>query len=123
MRPVWRAIGWAIVVFVVWQSLTSHPISIGIEQGDKFEHVAAYATLMLWFAQLETGLRSRVAYAIGFIALGVALEFAQRLTDYRTFDVADMVANSAGVLAGWMVSPPRGPDITRFVERVVLRVS
>jgi VanZ family protein len=34
------------------------------------------------------------------IALSVALEFAQRLFPYRTFDPVDMVANSIGALMG-----------------------
>ena len=43
--------------------------------------------------------RTRLAYATGFIAMGVALEILQRMTGYRTFDVLDMAANAAGVLS------------------------
>jgi len=42
--------------------------------------------------------RARLTYATGFIAMGIALEFAQGTTGYRTFDVLDMAANAAGVL-------------------------
>src|SRR3981081_3201545 len=116
VRRVWRTIGFGLVMLVIWLSLTPHPIEIPVENGDKLGHVAAYATLMFWFAQLDTRYRMRVVYAIGFVLLGVALEFAQRLTDYRTFEVADMGADAAGVLFAWVASPPRGPDVTRFVE-------
>ena len=92
VRRVWRAIGFGLVVLVIWLSLTPQPIEIPVEQGDKLGHITAYATLMFWFAQLDARHRMRVAYAIGFVMLGVALEFAQRLTDYRTFEVVDMVA-------------------------------
>ena len=34
------------------------------------------------------------------VFLGVALEFAQRLVPSRSFEIADMVANALGVLAG-----------------------
>jgi VanZ family protein len=119
IRRVWRAIGVALVMLVIWLSLTPHPIEIPVENGDKLGHVAAYATLMFWFAQLDTRYRKRVAYAIGFVLLGVALEFAQRLTDYRTFEVADMGADAVGVLFAWVASPPRGPDVIGFVERVL----
>jgi len=44
------------------------------------------------------------------------LEFAQRLTDYCTFELADMGADAVGVLFGWLVSPPRGPNMIGFVE-------
>jgi hypothetical protein len=47
------------------------------------------------------------------------LEFAQRLTHYRTFEVADMGANTVGVLLGWIASPRRGPNLIGFVERVL----
>jgi VanZ family protein len=119
VRRVWRTIGFGLVVLVIWLSLTPHPIEIPVENGDKLGHVAAYATLMFWFAQLDTRHRMRLAYAIGCVLLGVALEFAQRLTDYRTFEVADMGADAVGVLFAWFASPPRGPDVIGFVERVL----
>jgi VanZ family protein len=119
VRRVWRAIGVGLVMLVIWLSLTPHPIEIPVENGGKLGHIAAYATLMFWFAQLDTRPRVRLAYAIGFVLLGVALEFAQRLTDYRTFAVADMGADAVGVLFAWVASPPRGPDVIGFVERVL----
>jgi VanZ family protein len=121
VHRVWRAIGVGLVILVIWLSLTPQPIEIPVEQGDKLGHIAAYATLMVWFAQLDRRHRVRVAYAIGFVALGIALEFAQRLTDYRTFEVPDMVADAVGVLFGWVASPPRGPDVIGFVKRALLR--
>jgi glycopeptide antibiotics resistance protein len=33
--------------------------------------------------------------------MGVALEFAQGATGYRSFEVLDMAANAAGVALGW----------------------
>jgi VanZ family protein len=119
LRRAWRVIGVGLVLFVIWVSLTPNPIDIPVEHGDKLGHIAAYATLMFWFAQLHKRHRTRLAYAIGFITLGVALEFAQRLTDYRTFEVADMGADSVGVLFAWIASPPRGPDVIGFVERML----
>ena len=117
LRRVWRAIGIGLIVVVIWLSLTPHPVEIPVEQGDKLGHFAAYGTLMFWFAQLDARERTRLGYAIGFVALGVALEFAQGLTDYRVFEVADMVANAIGVLLGWVSAPPRGPDVLGFLER------
>ena len=117
LRRVWRAIGIGLIVVVIWLSLTPHPVEIPVEQGDKLGHFAAYGTLMFWFAQLDARHRKRLAYVAGFVALGVALEFAQGLTDYRMFEVADMVANAIGVLLGWISAPPRGPDMLGFLER------
>jgi glycopeptide antibiotics resistance protein len=55
---------------------------------------------MFWFAQLYQTTRARLAYAAGFIAMGISLEFVQRALGYRSFEVLDMLANSAGVLLG-----------------------
>ena len=75
-----------------------------MDQGDKLEHLLAYGTLMFWFCVLYRPLRVRAAYAAGFIAMGIALEFVQRWLGYRSFEVADMVANTAGVGVGWSVA-------------------
>ena len=45
----------------------------------------------------------RIAFAVAFITMGVALEFLQGMTGYRTFDVFDMLANAVGVALGWLI--------------------
>src|SRR5438046_4145168 len=120
VRRVWRTVGFGLIALVIWLSLTPQPIEIPVENGDKLGHVAAYATLMFWFAQLDTRHRMRLAYAIGFVMLGVALEFAQRLTDYRTFEVADMGADAVGVLSAWAASPASGAGCDRFCRARVV---
>ena len=119
LRRTWRAIGVGLILLVIWLSLTPRPIEIPVEQGDKLGHLAAYGTLMFWFAQLGARRRTRLGYAVGFIALGIALELAQGLTDYRVFEVADMIANATGVLLGWIIAPPRGPDALGFMQRML----
>ena len=59
---------------------------------------------MLWFCLLYANRGTRIAYAALWIAMGIALEFAQRATGYRNFEVFDMYANAIGVLIGWAVS-------------------
>ncbi len=99
MRAALIAAGWLWAAGIVWLSLTPSPPQVELAQGDKLGHFAAYAALMFWFALLHPARRPQ--FAIGFIALGIALEFAQGATPYRTFDVFDMAANALGVLAGW----------------------
>jgi VanZ family protein len=65
--------------------------------GDKLGHFAAYGLLMFLFCQIYA---RRIAFALGCIAVGIALEFLQGMTGTRTFDVVDMLANAAGVLLG-----------------------
>jgi VanZ family protein len=85
---------------------------LNVEHIDKLEHVVAYGALMFWFAFLYRGARARIGYALLWIAMGVGLEFAQRATGYRSFELADMAADMLGVLAGWAgaaaLSLPRG---------------
>jgi VanZ family protein len=120
LHRLWTAIGYLLIAFVVYSSLTPTPITIPVEHGDKYGHMVAYGTLLLWFAQLHRGARSRLLWACAFVAMGIALEFAQRLTDYRTFEAADMIADAFGVLMGWVVAPPRSPWLLERIESRVL---
>ena len=104
LRALWLAIGWGLVATIVWLSVTPRPPDIGIEHGDKLGHFAAYGAVMFWFCQLYPRLAARAAYAAGFIAMGVALEFVQRSLGYRTFEVLDMVADAVGVGLGLVVA-------------------
>lgn len=92
--------GWLYAAAIVWLSLSPSPPDPGFAYGDKLGHFAAYALLMFWFGYLYRRSQVRIAYALLWIALGVALEFAQAATSYRSFELADMAANTLGVLAG-----------------------
>jgi VanZ family protein len=101
MRPLWLAVGWAMVAVIIWLSLTPSPPKVDFEHSDKVGHFLAYGSLMFWFAQLYIARRTRLAYAAGFAAMGVTLEFIQGWTGYRDFEVYDMLANGTGVALGW----------------------
>jgi hypothetical protein len=53
----------------------------------------------------------RMRIAAGFVALGIALEFVQGWTGFRFFSYADMAADAAGVMLGWLAAPPRLPSL------------
>ena len=101
MRILFVAAGWGFAAIIVWLSLTPSPPHLDIEQGDKLGHFFAYGTLMYWFCLLYPGHTSRIAYALLWVAMGIVLEFAQGQLGYRTYEVADMFANTLGVLIGW----------------------
>lgn len=92
--------GWLYAAAIVFLSLTPSPPDPGFEHGDKVGHLLAYALLMFWFCVLYRYRYTRLAYGIGWVFLGVALEFAQGATGYRNFELSDMAANTLGVLAG-----------------------
>ena len=118
-RKLSLVIGWLLVLLVIYLSLAPISIEVPVEEGDKFGHVAAYAALMLWFANLFESLNRRIGFAIGFVVLGVVLEFMQGWTGYRTFEVADMAADAFGVAAGWALAPPRLPNFLQRFEKFV----
>ena len=109
-RHVWLAGSWLLVGLVVYLSLTPHPPEpFSFSNADKLEHGIAYGSLALWFCQIYLSTRSRVFVLAALIGLGIGLEFVQGWTGYRTFDVRDMVANSIGVMLGFlMVLTPLG---------------
>jgi len=117
VRRLWLVVGWVLVLLVVYLSLTPSPIEVPIEQGDKFSHALAYLVLMSWFANFYETPIQRAGLALGFILLGVGLEFVQRWTGYRSFDVIDMVAGTAGVVLGWVLAPPRTLNFLELVEK------
>ncbi|HEY6241813.1 MAG TPA: VanZ family protein [Burkholderiales bacterium] len=99
-RRIWLLLGWGMVATVVVLSLI--PVEVDLGEGrDKVAHFVAYGSLSFWFGMLIEGRGRQFLAALGFAAMGVALEFLQGLTDYRTFEVADMVANAIGAALGF----------------------
>lgn len=110
----WKAAGWVLVLAIIAFSLMPSPPDLGVNQGDKLGHLAVYGLATLWFAQPYTGLRQRIGLALGMVALGIALEYGQRATGYRSFEVADMLADALGVAIGWLLAPPRLPNLLNW---------
>jgi VanZ family protein len=121
-QRLWLVIGIGLVLTVVYLSLTPQAPELGFEQSDKLGHLLAYGTLMNWFCQLYDGRGRRIALAAGFVALGIALELVQGMTDYRTADPMDALANAAGVMIGWLCALPRaGKWLARLEDFSVRR--
>ena len=89
-----------MVVAIVVLSLI--PLDIDLSEGkDKWGHILMYCGPMFWFGLLYSAMGRQLQVALAFVALGIVLEFLQRETGYRSFEVADMVADGVGVLLGW----------------------
>lgn len=118
VRKSWLAVGWLGVGLVVFLSLTPTPPQVDLgAYTDKWEHLTVYALLMWWFCELQASLPSRARIGLRLVALGIALEFAQRMTGIRTFEVSDMVAGALGVVVGWVLAPPRTPNLLDWCQR------
>lgn len=100
---LWSALGWALVAAVVIGSLVPGEVVSAVHVSDKVMHAGAYGVLMVWFA----GFYKHAAYpviAIVLIVLGLTLDLLQLLTPTRTFDLNDVLMNSAGVVVGFLLA-------------------
>ncbi|MFZ5576263.1 MAG: VanZ family protein [Pseudomonadota bacterium] len=99
---LWRAGGWLGIALTLVFSLG--PPTVGEDDSglDKLAHLAGYALLMFWWAQLVVARRWRLALAV--IAFGAAIELLQGLTPARQPDPVDALANATGVLLGWGIA-------------------
>lgn len=118
---IWTLIGLGFVLVVVYLSLTPEPPDASRILDVKAGHFAAYAWLMLWFAQIHATHRTRFAIAIALVAMGVALEYIQGTTTYRTFAYADMIDNTLGVIAGWTLASTRLGGALGAIEMTLSR--
>lgn len=121
LARLWLEAGWLLVAAIVFLSLTPAPPDLGVDQGDKIGHFAAYGLTTLWFAQVYTARHQRVRLVIGMVVMGIAMEYAQRATGYRSFEVADMLADATGAGLGWLAAPPRLPSLFSWVEKRLAR--
>ncbi len=113
---LWFAVGCGLVGLVVYLSLTPDPIQTpGIEFGDKIGHYLAYFSLVFWFSQLYLNPRHGRLFLL-FVLMGVLLEFVQAQTGYRTFQYADMAANTFGALCGWSLARTRCSQILLYID-------
>ena len=122
LRKLWLSIGWLLVILVCYLSLVSDPPTIGALGSDNVAHLLAYGTLMLWFLQLYPISRQPIM-AVGFVAMGILLEFLQGLTGVRSFEYADMLANTGGVMLGWLLGKTRFSAALETLEKHILRLS
>lgn len=83
---------------------------------DKFEHLAAYVVLAVWF----TGLVVRDRYGTvvaGLLTLGASIEVLQGLMNIgRSAEWLDMFANSLGIGLGFLIALRLTGDWSRRFE-------
>jgi VanZ family protein len=117
VRKLWFMIGIAIVVLLWALSLMPAPPHVGIHNADKFGHFIMYGGTMWWWGQLWSRFRTHAILAILLTLMGVAAEFAQGATSWRSFDINDMIANGIGVVIGWVILyTPLGSLLTRLTS-------
>lgn len=121
LRFFWLAIGYALVVLVVFLSLTSNPVDTGLNfpYEDKIYHAFAYFTLMFWFSQIYHDRFQRNMIAVVFILMGLSLEYLQSFDPKRFAEFGDMVANTTGVALGLLMALSGAKNILLKIEKVL----
>lgn len=117
LRFLWLALGYGLVMMVVYLSITSEPIDMGqlFLYEDKVYHAFAYFTLMIWFAQIYHDRFQRNMIALVFIFMGLLLEYLQSIDPARLAEVADVLANIIGVAIGfYMATTPLKNTLVKF---------
>ena len=116
IERLWRVAGWLGIVATLALSLTPPTLGENNSHTDKLVHMAGYAVLMFWWAQMVGFPRWRLALAV--VLFGGAIELLQGLTPDRMPDLLDVFANTLGVLLGWFAARrvPRLPPLlaTRY---------
>jgi hypothetical protein len=115
-RKAWLGLGAAFVALVVYLSLSISTIDAGRIEDVKTGHFLAYFWLMFWYSQVYRRLAVRFAIAAALVAMGVALEYLQGLTTYRTFAFSDMRDNALGVAAGLALGWGAGGTVLARLE-------
>ncbi len=110
---IWRWTGWFGTVVTLVLSLMPPVLDDHVGHTDKIVHLAGYTLLMFWWAQLVTRQRGKLALAV--VIFGIVIELLQGFTPDRQPDVLDALANTCGVLLGWL--------ITRALPNLSLRLA
>lgn len=121
LKPLWLIIGYGMIAFVVYSSLTTSPVKAGFAISDKVLHITAYFGLMGWFIQIYHDKTSRFILAVCFTVMGIGLEFLQGMGGVRVFEFDDMLANALGVILAWVMVFTSFPEILSRLESVLVK--
>ena len=104
LRQLWIAAITVLVALIVAASLSPQPLVPNAVLSDKVGHGLAYLTLAL----LGSGITAPERLwrtMLRCLLLGAALELAQALfTDYRAAEWGDLIADTLGILAAWLIA-------------------
>jgi VanZ family protein len=100
----WRAL--LLGMMVVGIAWAVRPLAVGqgpenwFPSADKVHHLWFFA-LLFWVGH-RAALRPTWALALGLVAYGLSMEFAQSLTPSRSASLLDLVADGLGIASAWL---------------------
>ncbi|HEY1590005.1 MAG TPA: hypothetical protein VGG00_09735 [Rhodanobacter sp.] len=98
LAALWWALGWAMVLFILYSTLAPSTYVPDLHLNDKVEHATAFFGMTFWFGGL---VRRQRFWLLGVLmsALGAAIEVAQGTMGLgRDMDIHDWIADTCGVL-------------------------
>lgn len=119
-RLFWYALLWTyLVLLFILGLIPSGQADLGslnqIPHFDKLAHFTAYAGLGFLFHQLLN--RSPKSILLRAILIGVIIEILQTQTPTRSFELADILANTLGAFAGMIASGRLFPRFAVLMDR------
>ena len=100
---IWATLGGVLLAVILVLALLPDPGQLPLSYNDKVAHALAFMALMIWFSGVVE-LRRLPMLALCLAAYGVLIELLQGLTPYRAVEVADVVADCAGIGIGWVLA-------------------
>jgi hypothetical protein len=95
----WVWLGVLIMGWTLWMALRPDPgITLAFPYGDKLLHATTFCSLMGWWGNVYRQRRARGWAALGCLAFGIFIEFAQWLDPPRDADALDVIADTIGIL-------------------------
>lgn len=103
-QPFWRAILVLSAAAIIYLATTSQPYPIPSAASDKVNHLLAFFHLAVVTRLAWPGL-GKLWIVVGLLAFGLGIELVQSQLPYRTFAIADIVADAAGIAIGLLPCP------------------
>lgn len=120
-RTFWFLLGIGGLVAILWLAISPLPrIMPPVTWSDKVLHLVVFCGLMVWFAALFPR-RHYLAVLIALLLYGLLMEFLQSMVPDRAAEFADVVADIAGLLLGWVLARTGLARWPHWFERLVPR--
>ena len=103
-RPGWRALLGFLMVLVCVLAFVPQPPTLDVVDGDKLQHIVAFACLA-GCAALSTGpgWRSAAGITLAMLCFGIFIELVQSRIPSRSAEWQDVVADTVGILTGLLL--------------------
>ncbi|HEY8682748.1 MAG TPA: VanZ family protein [Rhodanobacter sp.] len=110
------------MAWTLWMALRPDPgLALDFPCGDKLLHAFTFTCLMGWWGNVYRSRRARGWAALGCLAFGIFIEFAQWLCPPRDADAFDVLADGIGILIALPLLRPPLASVLARVERGLMR--